>query len=223
MADRFAELGSRYRPDRQEGNFVVEIYETFHNHTASTGASSALSFLPGRFYIIGRFERALAMSGRTHYRFYNTRNANFFHRLQILLLCRGETIGRRRQAEFLGGKPTNPFTVHGEPCGTCGRCDIITFLLKRYKCGGRDCFDFRNDMVRLLFSDGSRQSVCVKHAENMIAVCYLHCRSVGITVACNNLNAHTLKLDSDFFAKFATSKKKCLTGGRCEYRSDFCH
>src|SRR5690554_89415 len=63
MANGLTEAGAVPMPHCQLGNLVIEVYETFHNNLAGTGAATLLGIVPGGLDVGFCFHSALPFAG----------------------------------------------------------------------------------------------------------------------------------------------------------------
>ncbi len=112
----------------------------------------------------------------------------------------GEAIGRRLDAQFLGGEAADPLAIHGQQ-GCCGRRGHVKALFfKLYELGSGYGFHLGDDMVRLLLENHLAQGLGIGHVKHSRAIGHLHGRRVGIFIAGNDFYAKALQLKGYFFA-----------------------
>ena len=207
MADRRAEGRAAGMANRQQGDLVVEIDEALDDAAPLAGASTRLRVVPGGGHFGLAADQALALAGRAHDRFDHEWQAEVADRRPVVRLAVDETIGRGRQAEFLGGEATDAFAVHGQPGGARGRDHVDAFALE-FDQGRRVYrFDLGHDQVGLLERDQATDRGAVEHVDDMAAVGHLHGRCIGIAVDRDDLDGEALQLDRDFLAELARAEQ----------------
>ena len=165
----------------KQGNFIIEFYETFHDNPPRSGASALLRIIPSLLNILCRFQHALSMTGRGHNRFHYARNSDFFHRTFEVVNVIHESIIGSRQAQLFCCQTTDAFSIHSE-FGRFSGWDYVKALLFQFDQGIRcNCFNFRHDVIRLLFLHQCPQSIAIQHRNSVSTM--RHLLSGGIFIA----------------------------------------
>ena len=73
---------------------------------------------------------------------------------------------------------------------------------------GTDCFDFRNDDVRMIFFNHLIQSISIQHTEHFARIGNLHGRSIRIRITRNYILSQTLSSNHKLFSQFAGTQQK---------------
>ena len=215
-------------PNRQLGNLIVEIHETFHDHLTRSSTSSFLGVLPSTIDILFLTNHALSVSARAHDRLHHARHTDYLHRFFEFLLGLGETIRRGRQAQLLGRQAADSLTVHRQPSGTGGRNHMVSLFLQFHQGTGSDRLHLRHDIIRFLFLDDLPQGIAIQHGDHIGTMRHLHGRSVRILIQGDYLHAITLQLYYKLFPQFARATKhdfSCRSRfGRTNcYHKSFCY
>ena len=223
VADGLEGRGSADVADRQHGDLVVEIHESFHDDPAGAGTATFLGVVPGGVDVFGFLDGALAVTGGTHDGLDDAGDADRLDGGAEFLIRIGKTVGRRGQAEFFGGQAADAFPVHGQQCGFRRGDYVVAFFFQLDQGRGGDGFHFRDDEIRLfLFNDLAEQG-SVQHVDDMAAMGHLHGRGIGITVYGNHFDAIALEFDDDFFSEFAGAEKEGSFSDGAERSSELEH
>ncbi len=132
-------------------------------------------------------------------------------------------IRRSRQIQFFSGQTTNAFAVHRQQSCPGSGDHGKTFGLQLDQGRGRNGFDFRDDIMRLLGLDHCAQGGTVEHVDYMTTMRDLHGWRVGITVNSDHFDAQALQFDHHLLAKLAATAEQYARRGRRQWRSDLSH
>ena len=133
----------------------------------------------------------------------------------------GEPVGRRRQAQRLGGQAADAFAIHRELRGARGRDHgRHAGLGDLDQDVGGDGLDLGHDDVRPFLLDQALQRGGVGHRDHVGAMRDLVARRVGVAVDGDGLHAEALQRDDDFLAEFAAAQQHDARRGRREGCAD---
>ena len=76
------------------------------------------------------FDRALPVSGRTHHRLHDARDADLRDGHIEFLACIREFVTRRRESELFGSQAPDAFAIHRKERSLGRRDDVETFLFQ---------------------------------------------------------------------------------------------
>ena len=223
VPDRLEKRSSPAMAHRQQRNLVIELYESLDDHFPGSRPAAPLRIAPTAIDILFAADDALPVSGRTHDRLDHARKADLADSLRELFAGRRETIRRSRQPQGLGGKPANPLPVHRQHRGPRGGHHAVAFLFQFEQHVGRNGFDLRNDIIRLLSLDDLPQPGPVQHRNHVRPVRDLHGRRVRIAIKRHDFHPVTLQFDGNLFAQFSRPAKQRFFTDRRQRRSNTYH
>ena len=210
VTDRFQKRGSADVPYRQQGDFIIEIHKSLHDHFSCARTSAFLRRAPGLVNIGFRPDDALSMPGRAHDGLDDARHSDFGNGFAVFLFRCGEPVSGSRQSEFFRCETADSFAVHGEIRRAGVGDDMVSLFFKFQELGCGDRFDLRHNISRFFLFDNGAERIRVKHIDDMTAMGDLHRRSICITVRGDHFGTEPLEFDRHFFSKFARSEQKNL-------------
>ncbi|MNK95658.1 hypothetical protein D3C87_1159050 [compost metagenome] len=230
MADRLAELRfhlaiGAHGAHGQQGDFVVEVDEAFHDHTAVAHAAAGHGVVPGGLDALGAVDLALALAGAAHHRLDHARVADAAVDGGLEFLERiAELVRAGRQGQRLGGQAADALAVHGQPCGTGGgnHADHAGGFQRLQHRGG-DGFDLGHHQIRALGLDQGLQLLAVAHRDGAGMVRHLLARRILVAVHGDGFHAQPLQCDQHFLAELAGAEQHHFGGGGGEGRSEGGH
>ena len=208
MPDGFAEPGGGFTgarvdgADGEEGDFVVEVYESFNNNATALDTPAGLGVIPGCGNIIVIADNGLAFAGGTHHGFDHTGEAHGGDGLFEFEGVGGEGVCGGRESEFFRGETPDSFAVHGQLCGTGGGDDgnAVGFTVVEHI--GVHRLDFGDDELRFDLGNESPQFVGVGHVDHVMRVRNLVRGRIFVAIHRVYFHAETLKGNGHFFTEF---------------------
>ena len=224
MADRVAEMGldlavRTLGAHGQLGDFVVEIDETFDDHTALGHAATGHGVVPGLLHIGGAVDLALALAGAAHHRLDHAGVADGGLAVGAvngsLQLFGGiaKAVGAGGQAQGFGRQAADAFAVHGQARGARRGDDgdhARGFQLFQH--GGGNGFDLGHNQIGLLGFDQGLELRRIAHGDGARMVGHLLAGGMVIAVDRNGLHAQALQGDQHFLAQLAAAQQHDFGG-----------
>ena len=193
MADRRAEQGRTILLCYGEQCYLtVELDELFNDKFFDVSTATITAILPGMLQFVGTLYERLAFTGRGHQRFHHTRETYLFSSSFQFIQRFGIKIFSSLQSQLFSCKVTYGFTVHGKVHGACTGHYLNAFFLEIIQTFRTDCFNLRNDNVRLVFLYDTLQFFTVQHIEYFKFISHLHSRCSRVRVAGNDVLTFTL-------------------------------
>ena len=220
VSDRRAALDPVDRGHGEQRELDVEVDEPLDDAAGRARAAALLRVLPCGVDFVEGPDHALALSARRHDRLDHRREPQLPDRGAQLVGGGHEPVGRRRQAQLLGGESTDALAVHGEVGRAGGRHHVQALGLELHEHVGGDRLDLGHHQVRLLLCDHGAECRTVEHRQDVAAVCDLHGGRVGVAVARDDLAPQPLELDGHLLAQFARAEQEDTGGGRAEWGTD---
>src|SRR5262245_48171218 len=87
MTDRSTERYSVFMSNREQRDFIIELNESFDDHTAATSSTTFLCISPRRIDITRALHNTLSFSRRAHDGLNNTWDPDLFDALFKLCFC----------------------------------------------------------------------------------------------------------------------------------------
>jgi len=216
-------------PHRELGDLVVEAHEALDDHPSGIDAPAAGRVVPGGLDVLRAVDLRLALAGGGHHRLDDARVADrgitvaaVDGRAQFPQAA-GETVGRGRQAEFLGSQPPDALAVHRQPGRAGGRDhprQPFTLDLHQRRRGNR--LDLRHHQVGLLLLDERAQRNRIGHVDHVRAVGHLVPGCIRVAIDRDDLCAKALQRDDHFLAELAGAQQH-HAGGRGTERGTECN
>ena len=205
MAYGLAERCAAYVAHGQKRYLIIEVDEAFHNYRAGARTALLLRHLPGRVYLVGSLDQALAMAAAGHHGLHHAGKSDALHGSVEFLLCLRELVGRGGELQLLGGELADLAAVHGDEGGAGGGHHVPALFLQLDERRSGYRLDFGNDIVGLFFLHHLAERLAVQHGEYVRLVGYMHRRGVGIFVTGHYGQSVTLEFNHHLFAKFAAA------------------